>query len=81
MSVVFPQEIHHALYRLLAGHSQQRKPRLRSGSAARTEQWQPNFLSWWNEMGPIGAMAHHIYLRTATSASFGLGAIRLRENA
>jgi benzoyl-CoA 2,3-dioxygenase component B len=32
------------------------------------EQWQPNFLSWWNEMGPIGAMAHNIYLRTATSA-------------
>ena len=32
------------------------------------EQWQPNFLSWWNEMGPIGAMAHNVYLRTATSA-------------
>src|SRR6202045_1956306 len=32
------------------------------------EQWQPNFLSWWNEMGPIGAMAHNISLRTATSA-------------
>jgi benzoyl-CoA 2,3-dioxygenase component B len=32
------------------------------------EQWQPNFLSWWSEMGPIGAMAHNIYLRTATSA-------------
>src|ERR1700679_3175667 len=32
------------------------------------EQWQPNFLSWWGDMGPIGAMAHNVYLRTATSA-------------
>src|ERR1700684_1701264 len=32
------------------------------------EQWQPNFLSWWGDMGPVGAMAHNIYLRTATSA-------------
>jgi len=31
------------------------------------EQWQPNFLSWWHEMGPEGAMAHEIYLRTAVS--------------
>jgi benzoyl-CoA 2,3-epoxidase subunit B len=32
------------------------------------EQWQPNFLSWWGDMGPVGAMAHNVYLRTATSA-------------
>ena len=31
------------------------------------EQWQPNFLSWWNEVGPEGFQAHQIYLRTAIS--------------
>jgi len=32
------------------------------------EQWQPNFLSWWGEMGPTGSQAYDVYLRTATSA-------------
>jgi benzoyl-CoA 2,3-dioxygenase component B len=32
------------------------------------EQWQPNFLSWWGEMGPDGSHAHDVYLRTAVSA-------------
>ena len=27
------------------------------------EQWQPNFLSWWKEVGPEGFQAHQIYLR------------------
>src|SRR5260370_2222517 len=31
------------------------------------EQWQPNFLSWWREVGPDGFQAHQIYLRTAIS--------------
>ena len=31
------------------------------------EQWQPNFLSWWREVGPEGYQAHQIYLRTAIS--------------
>jgi benzoyl-CoA 2,3-epoxidase subunit B len=31
------------------------------------EQWQPNFLSWWKEVGPEGFQAHHVYLRTAVS--------------
>ena len=31
------------------------------------EQWQPNFLQWWNEVGPDGFQAHQIYLRTAIS--------------
>src|SRR5262244_3948125 len=31
------------------------------------EQWQPNFLQWWMEMGPAGFQAHDVYLRTATS--------------
>jgi benzoyl-CoA 2,3-epoxidase subunit B len=35
------------------------------------EQWQPNFLQWWMEMGPEGFQAHDIYLRTAVSVDPG----------
>ncbi|HXF79167.1 MAG TPA: benzoyl-CoA 2,3-epoxidase subunit BoxB [Usitatibacter sp.] len=31
------------------------------------EQWQPNFVGWWREMGPDGSHNHDVYLRTATS--------------
>jgi benzoyl-CoA 2,3-epoxidase subunit B len=31
------------------------------------EQWQPNFLSWWDDMGPEGSTHHDVYLRTAVS--------------
>src|SRR3954465_6987286 len=31
------------------------------------EQWQPNFLRWWMDMGPEGFQAHDVYLRTAIS--------------
>jgi benzoyl-CoA 2,3-dioxygenase component B len=31
------------------------------------EQWLPNFLQWWMEMGPAGFQAHQVYLRTAVS--------------
>jgi len=31
------------------------------------EAWQPNFISWWREMGPIGFQADDVYLRTAIS--------------
>jgi benzoyl-CoA 2,3-epoxidase subunit B len=31
------------------------------------EQWQPNFLSWWDDMGPEGTTDHEVYLRTAVS--------------
>jgi benzoyl-CoA 2,3-dioxygenase component B len=31
------------------------------------EQWQPNFISWWQEMGPEGFQAKDVYLRTAVS--------------
>ena len=31
------------------------------------EQWQPNFLQWWKEVGPDGFQAHQVYLRTAIS--------------
>jgi len=31
------------------------------------EQWQPNYLSWWNDMGPDSSQDFDIYLRTAIS--------------
>jgi benzoyl-CoA 2,3-dioxygenase component B len=31
------------------------------------EEWQPNFLKWWMEMGPEGFQQDDIYLRTAIS--------------
>ena len=31
------------------------------------EQWQPAFLDWWREMGPVDGAAPEVYLRTATS--------------
>ena len=31
------------------------------------EEWQPDFLKWWMEMGPEGFQQDDIYLRTATS--------------
>jgi benzoyl-CoA 2,3-dioxygenase component B len=33
------------------------------------EQWQPNFLSWWRDMGPEGFQAKDVYLRTAISVT------------
>jgi benzoyl-CoA 2,3-dioxygenase component B len=32
------------------------------------EQWQPNFVNWWLEMGPDGFQKHDVWLRTAISA-------------
>ena len=31
------------------------------------EHWQPEFLNWWGEMGPVGSHSFDVYLRTATS--------------
>jgi benzoyl-CoA 2,3-epoxidase subunit B len=31
------------------------------------EQWQPNFINWWDDVGPDGSTNHQVYLRTATS--------------
>lgn len=31
------------------------------------EQWQPNFLNWWGDMGPDGSHNFDVYLRTAIS--------------
>ncbi len=35
------------------------------------EQWQPNFLSWWSDMGPDGSQNFEVYLRTAVSVESG----------
>jgi benzoyl-CoA 2,3-epoxidase subunit B len=32
------------------------------------EDWQPRFLNWWRELGPVGLQASEVYLRTAISA-------------
>ena len=31
------------------------------------EKWQPNFIEWWKEMGPVDSFEHEVYLRTAVS--------------
>ena len=31
------------------------------------EQWQPNYLQWWNDLGPVGTSDTDVYLRTATN--------------
>jgi benzoyl-CoA 2,3-dioxygenase component B len=31
------------------------------------EQWQPNYLDWWQDMGPEGSQGFDVYLRTAVS--------------
>ncbi|HXF44965.1 MAG TPA: benzoyl-CoA 2,3-epoxidase subunit BoxB [Burkholderiaceae bacterium] len=31
------------------------------------EQWQPNYLQWWRDVGPEGAHDYQVYLRTAVS--------------
>lgn len=31
------------------------------------EAWQPKFIDWWKEMGPVGYQASNVYLRTAVS--------------
>jgi benzoyl-CoA 2,3-dioxygenase component B len=33
------------------------------------EQWQPNYLQWWRDMGPEGAMDYDVYLRTAINVT------------
>jgi benzoyl-CoA 2,3-dioxygenase component B len=35
------------------------------------EQWQPGFVDWWKEMGPVGFQADQVYLRTAISVEAG----------
>jgi benzoyl-CoA 2,3-dioxygenase component B len=31
------------------------------------ENWQPNFIDWWDDMGPDGSTNYDVYLRTAVS--------------
>ncbi len=46
------------------------------------EQWQPDFLNWWKDMGPTDFQAADVYLRTAISVDReGLGQLRPRQDA
>ena len=31
------------------------------------EGWQPNFINWWDDVGPDGSTNYEVYLRTAVS--------------
>ncbi|MGH8975302.1 MAG: benzoyl-CoA 2,3-epoxidase subunit BoxB, partial [Acidimicrobiia bacterium] len=33
------------------------------------ESWQPKFLDWWRDLGPVGFQDKDVYLRTAVSVS------------
>jgi benzoyl-CoA 2,3-dioxygenase component B len=33
------------------------------------EQWQPNYLKWWSDMGPDNSSNHDVYLRTAINVT------------
>ena len=33
------------------------------------EAWQPSFINWWKEMGPVGFQADDVFLRTAISVT------------
>ena len=35
------------------------------------EGWQPDYLDWWRQMGPIGHQADDVWLRTAVSVEPG----------
>ena len=35
------------------------------------ERWQPEFLNWWQDMGPDGSHNYDVYLRTAISVEPG----------
>ena len=47
------------------------------------EHWQPHFLDWWKEMGPVGFAGADVYLRTATAVDEGgwasYGMVRMPE--
>ena len=47
------------------------------------EQWQPNFIRWWDNVGPEGTSDHEVYLRTAVSVDAGgwaqFGHVKMRD--
>ena len=47
------------------------------------EQWQPNFINWWDEVGPEGSTDFDVYLRTAVSVDAGgwaqFGHVKMRD--
>jgi len=47
------------------------------------EQWQPNFIQWWDDVGPEGSTDFDVYLRTAVSVDPGgwaqFGHVKMRD--
>ena len=47
------------------------------------EQWQPNFINWWDDVGPEGSTDFDVYLRTAVSVDAGgwaqFGHVKMRD--
>ena len=47
------------------------------------EQWQPNFINWWDKVGPEGSTDFDVYLRTAVSVDAGgwaqFGHVKMRD--
>ena len=47
------------------------------------EKWQPEYLEWWQDVGPLGFQASDVYLRTAISTEPGgwanFGYVRMPE--
>ena len=47
------------------------------------EQWQPNFINWWDDVGPEGSTDFDVYLRTAVSVDPGgwaqFGHVKMRD--
>ena len=37
------------------------------------ESWQPNFIKWWDDVGPEGSTNHQVYLRTAVTPPVVIG--------
>ena len=46
-------------------HPQQCRPLLGQAGQRALETWRPNYLDWWNDMGPDGYQESEVYLRTA----------------
>jgi benzoyl-CoA 2,3-dioxygenase component B len=57
----------HEQHRLQREDPQQRQPREDRTLQRALEQWQPNYLQWWADMGPDGSQNFDVYLRTAVS--------------
>ena len=39
------------------------------------EHWQPKFLDWWGDLGPVASQIKDVYLRTAVGVDAKVGRI------